>query len=116
MALYEDGGQVTLSANVANAESCTFSSTKAIVGLPATVACTSGVVSQSVTLPANTGKKATRYTIKLAVTGAKTVRATAVVTVGNGGLAGVRSIGSDGDGYCAVLSTGSVDCWGLNDF
>ena len=25
------------------------------------------------------------------------------------------SIASDGSGYCAVLTSGSVDCWGLND-
>lgn len=31
-------------------------------------------------------------------------------------LNGVRSTASDGDGYCAVRSTGRVDCWGDNLF
>jgi hypothetical protein len=119
--LYNNGGIVTLSAKVTNAISCVFSSTKPVTGLPATVACTSGVVSQTVTLPANTGKKAVKYSFKLAVTGTKTVKAKAVkVTVSTSappaGLTGVRSVASDGDGYCAVLSTGGVDCWGYNGY
>ena len=117
--LYNNGGIVTLSANVTNAMSCVFSSTKPVAGLPATVACTSGEVSQAVTLPANTGKKPVKYKFKLAVTGTKTVEAKAVsVTVGTSALlpplTGVRSVASDADGYCAVLSTGGVDCWGYN--
>jgi hypothetical protein len=118
--LYNNGGIVTLSANVTNATSCLFTSTKPVTGLPATVACTSGVVSQTVTLPANTGKRAVKYMFKLSVTGTKTVKAKAVkVTVSTSappaGLTGVRSVASDGFGSCAVLSTGGVDCWGDND-
>ena len=30
------------------------------------------------------------------------------------GLAGVTSLTSDGDGYCAILGSGQVDCWGVN--
>jgi alpha-tubulin suppressor-like RCC1 family protein len=30
------------------------------------------------------------------------------------GLTSVASLGSDGSGYCAVLTTGAVDCWGYN--
>jgi len=112
--LYDNGGPVVLSANVTNASSCVFSSTKPIAGLPATVACTSGAVSQTVILPANAGKKAVEYKFGLAVTGTKTVKAKAVnVTVSTtAGLEGVRSVASDAGGYCAVLSTGGVDCWG----
>ena len=29
-------------------------------------------------------------------------------------LSGVKTVASDGDGYCALLSTGGVDCWGYN--
>jgi alpha-tubulin suppressor-like RCC1 family protein len=116
--LYDNGGPVVLSANVTNASSCVFSSTKPIAGLPATVACTSGAVSQTVILPANAGKKAVEYKFGLAVTGTKTVKAKAVnVTVSTtAGLEGVRSVASDAGGYCAVLSTGGVDCWGFNDY
>ncbi|MGA8726230.1 MAG: hypothetical protein WB565_14450 [Acidimicrobiales bacterium] len=30
-------------------------------------------------------------------------------------LSGVVSLASDGEGYCAVLTSGGVDCWGSND-
>ena len=30
------------------------------------------------------------------------------------GLSGVIGVASDGQGYCAELNTGGVDCWGLN--
>jgi alpha-tubulin suppressor-like RCC1 family protein len=116
-ALYDNGGPVLLSANVTNATSCVFTSTKPITGLPATVACTSGAVSQTVVLPANAGKKAVKYKFELSVTGTKTVKAKANVTVTTiAGLKGVRSVASDQGGYCAVLSTGGVDCWGFNDY
>jgi alpha-tubulin suppressor-like RCC1 family protein len=36
---------------------------------------------------------------------------------GAGVLTGVTSLTSDGDGgYCAVLTSGGVDCWGLGDY
>ena len=55
--LYDVGGPVTLSADITNATSCTFSSTPAIPGFPAKVACTSGTVTDSVVVPPDTGKK-----------------------------------------------------------
>ncbi len=37
----------------------------------------------------------------------------AVIDVsGSGTLSGVNALDSDADGYCALLSSGSVDCWG----
>ena len=30
------------------------------------------------------------------------------------GLGGVTSLANDGNGYCAVLDSGQVDCWGVN--
>jgi hypothetical protein len=77
------GGQVTLSAQVANAASCVFSSTtKTLAGLPATVNCTSGSGSAQVTLPANSTGQAKTYSFGLSAVGSKTVKATAVkVTV-----------------------------------
>jgi len=52
------GGTVTLSADVTNATSCTFSSNKAVAGLPVSVACSNGPVAEDVTLPVNAAKKA----------------------------------------------------------
>lgn len=80
---------VTLSASVSDATSCTFSSDKTVVGLPATVACANGTVAKSVTLPLNSGTKPLEYVFDLSVTGTKTVKAKAVkVTVepGAGGI------------------------------
>jgi alpha-tubulin suppressor-like RCC1 family protein len=120
--LYNDGGIVTLSATVTHAKSCLFSSTKPVTGLPATVPCTSGAVHQTVTLPANSGTKVVKYTFELAVTRITTVDAAPVkVKVGTSappaGLTGVRAIASDDiESYCALLTTGGVDCWGDNYF
>jgi alpha-tubulin suppressor-like RCC1 family protein len=35
---------------------------------------------------------------------------------GVGSLGGVFSLAADGDGYCAVVSSGAVDCWGDNPY
>ena len=53
--------------------------TPAVAGLPVTVPCTTGSVSQDVTVPPNTSTTAKAYTFKLAVTGLGTVQATPVV-------------------------------------
>jgi hypothetical protein len=75
------GGTVVLGAQVSGASSCTFSSTTSVVGLPATVACSSGPVADTVTLPANSGRKAERVKVTLSVTGGRTARAKVIVTV-----------------------------------
>ena len=33
-----------------------------------------------------------------------------------GALSGVESLATDGEGYCALLSSGGVDCWGGNNW
>ncbi len=82
------GGSVTLSAQVTNATSCAFSSTPALSGLPVTVPCSSGTVSQGITVPANTTHVAKTYHFHLAVSGvAGTTTANAkAVTVTEAGL------------------------------
>lgn len=116
--LYDVGGPVTLSADITNATSCTFSSTPAIPGLPAKVACTSGTVTDSVVVPPDTGKKDVKRRLSLEVTGSKRVKATPVTvtvdTTPSPFLSGVRSLVSSGQSDCAVLLTGSVACWGYN--
>jgi hypothetical protein len=72
------GGPVTLSANVTNATSCVFSSIPIITGLPATVPCASGSVSQGVTVPADKATKAAKYKFGLSVMGTKMVKAKAI--------------------------------------
>ncbi len=108
---------MTLSAQVTNAKTCTFSSAPAIIGLPSTVACTGGPVTKKVTVPANKTTKAVVHTFNLSVTGTtapKKVSAT-VSTSAPPALTGVRSLVGDGyNGYCAVLSTGRMECWGDN--
>jgi len=74
------GGSVSLSADVTNATSCAFSSTPALSGLPATVPCTNGTVTDSVLVPGNTNVNPGNYTFHLAVTGTSTINAK-VVTV-----------------------------------
>jgi len=58
------GGKVTLSATVARAKTCTFSSKPAVAGLPATVSCTSGKATKVVKLPADTGTTTQSYRLR----------------------------------------------------
>ncbi|HTZ07678.1 MAG TPA: hypothetical protein VMB72_01320, partial [Acidimicrobiales bacterium] len=72
------GGMVVLSATVTDVTSCTFSSTPAITGLPATVSCSGGLAMKSVSIPANTGSSRT-YTFSVSAVDKKTtVKATPV--------------------------------------
>jgi alpha-tubulin suppressor-like RCC1 family protein len=118
--LYNNGGTVVLSAKVTKAESCLFSSNKSVAVLPATIPCSKGSVYLGVTLPANAGKKAVTYKFSLAVTDTKTVDAKDVkVTVETGPpppLAGVRSVTTGALTTCALLTTGSIDCWGDDSY
>lgn len=81
LALQSTGGAATLSADVTNATSCTFSSKKPVEGLPVSVPCSNGPVSQGITLPANVAKKPVVYKLVIAVTGSKTVKASTSLTV-----------------------------------
>ena len=82
--LYKTGGTITLSATVANATSCVFTSNKTITGMPYGITPCNGLVSHDVTLPVNAGKHSVVYTLKFSATGARTTNAkpTIKVTVG----------------------------------
>ncbi len=118
----EDGnGWVTLSATVEHASSCTFTAKPAVSELPATVPCSNGAVTQVVDLPGNTRKRPAKYTFKVTAIGPggkKNGRAfRAVVEPGAGGTPGnlseaVSVVSDGGDGYCALLASSRVDCWG----
>jgi hypothetical protein len=77
------GGAATLTATVANAVSCTFTSKKSEVsGLPVTVPCSVGSVSTTVSVPASTSHRTHSYLVKLTVHGLrKKTSATTLVTV-----------------------------------
>ena len=75
------GGQVTLSANVTNATSCTFASNKTVTGLLTSVTCPNGIVTDVVTVPANSKKNADSYKFTLQAAGTKTVKSTTTLSV-----------------------------------
>lgn len=108
------GGSVTLSAQVTAAKTCTFSVTPVIKGLPTTKSCTNSTVSQTVTVPKNVGEKVTAYTFNLSVSGATTVEAKPTTVTVGAAFAHARIVSDHSGAYCAVLSTGGIDCWGAN--
>ena len=80
--LYDSGGAIYLSAQVTNASACTFTSNKALTGLPVTVACSGGTAVADVTIPANAGKKALTYKVTLTASSVKKAKASLGVVVG----------------------------------
>ncbi len=83
------GGQVTLSANVANATSCTFTSNKpGVTGLLTGVACPNGTVTDHISLPPNIAKRAATYSFTLSITGSKKLSANTTAVVAAGSISG----------------------------
>jgi uncharacterized protein YjbI with pentapeptide repeats len=76
------GGPVTLTAAVTNASTCTLTSNHPLVGLPVTVDCSSGSVSQTRNLPGRTtGRNPYTYHFKLKAVGSRATTAALSVTV-----------------------------------
>ncbi len=110
-------GTTTVSATVTGAVQCTLSATKPVQGLPVTVPCESGSVSQAIEMPVNSGRKSVRYTLTVTATGAggSAKAKTTVVLLDKSESPGAgRGLAAGSEFTCAVLATGHVACWGLN--
>jgi len=80
------GGPVTLTASVTNAVTCTLSANHFVSGLPATVDCSSGTVSEALTLPARPAAKPNPYIYKFKLRAVGSKAATGKVSVTVAGL------------------------------
>jgi alpha-tubulin suppressor-like RCC1 family protein len=110
------GGNVTASATVRSAHTCTFSSKPKVTGLPVTRQCASGKASVTVKFPPNRSISTKRFTIKLTATGGgHTATESKTITQPPLTLTGVKAVVGQGQSYCALLTSGHVDCWGFND-
>lgn len=111
--LRAQGGTVTAAAKVRSAQTCTFSIKPKVAGLPVTRHCASGSATASVRIPANGSVSAKRFTIKLSVSGGgHTVTGSRTITQPPLTLGGVKAVVGQGQSYCALLTSGRVDCWG----
>jgi alpha-tubulin suppressor-like RCC1 family protein len=112
------GGTVTVSAAVANAQTCKVTSSPAPLSGAGLVPCDGGTLKDALLLAANPSPTAVRYHIIVMAKGfgGKTSMSVNVKVEPGGVPSGVRSLASDGDGYCALFTSGSVQCWGLGEF
>jgi alpha-tubulin suppressor-like RCC1 family protein len=118
------GGTATVSAIVSGASSCTITSSKPVAGLPATLACASGTVSRTLTMPINLAKKPAKYKLTLVASGGGTSlkasatagSAKAKMTLAVMSGAARPEIASGGQHTCALLSSARVMCWGSNEY
>jgi alpha-tubulin suppressor-like RCC1 family protein len=112
-----NGGKVTVTAQVRLAKTCTLSITPGVAGFPVTRQCASGSITVTLKVPPNDSVSTRHYTIKLSVKGSsRTVSATGKLAQPPRTLSGVKNVVGEGDGYCALLVSGEVDCWGFNAY
>jgi alpha-tubulin suppressor-like RCC1 family protein len=109
------GGKVTIAVRVRQARTCTFSVTPRVTGFPVTRSCGSGHVTVTLKLPANDSILTRHFTIKLSAKASRTVSATRKLSQPPLTLTGVKTVTGENDSYCALLTSGRVDCWGLGN-
>jgi alpha-tubulin suppressor-like RCC1 family protein len=118
-------GGSTISASVTHASSCTLSAKPAVVSGSGTFTCSKTTpVSQTLKFPENTSSTLVFYKITLKASGAggttNEAKQTIKVSVAPGAgelsppLSGIEAVVGDGSGFtfCALLASGTVDCWG----
>jgi alpha-tubulin suppressor-like RCC1 family protein len=117
-------GTTTVTATVSGAELCTLASNKPVTALPVTSSCSGGSFSQAVNMPnEHSEKKAKNFKLKLTAAGkGGKVNALVEVTVSTRrysdtptaveGISNATQLGVGAQQACALLSGGSVSCWG----
>jgi alpha-tubulin suppressor-like RCC1 family protein len=106
------GAKVTMAVRVRAARTCMFSITPKVAGFPVTRSCSSGHVTVTIRFPANDSISTKHFTVKLSAKASRTVSATRKLAQPPVTLTGVRAVTGEDDSYCAVLTSGRVDCWG----
>jgi alpha-tubulin suppressor-like RCC1 family protein len=108
------GESSTISATVSGAPTCKVSSFPALLAGSGALSCAGGTLSDVVLFPTSTTPVV--YTVIVTAKGKrKSTTMTVEVKVrqgAGGGIAGVSSMASDGEGSCALLTSSAVDCWG----
>src|SRR5712691_499738 len=111
------GGEVTATAKVRSAQTCTFSIKPKVTGFPVSRRCASGTVTATVRFPPNRSISTRRFTIKVSARGGgHVVSKSKTLTQPPLTLGGVKALVGQGQSYCALLTSGRVDCWGFNSF
>ena len=115
------GRPATLTATVANAVSCSISTSPAVLSGAGPIGCDN--ISQTIYFPSNTTRKKVLYKITLTITGStgtKTKTLTAKVNPGAGGpsapLANATQITAGAGHTCALLADHTIQCWGGNGY
>ena len=113
-------GSAIISASVSHAQTCVLTSSPPLLAGKGDFYC-HGVFSRSVNFPDNFSAAVEKYKITVTAYGrsandfsSESIKVK-VHPGDSGGLANVQSVSSDGPGYpgyCALLATHEVDCWG----
>jgi alpha-tubulin suppressor-like RCC1 family protein len=109
---------VAMSAVVTNAQTCKVTASPPLLFGAGMIQCDGGALKDALLLPANPLPTGVRYhvTVMAKGSGGKASKSFDVKVQPGGEPDSVRSMVSDGDGYCALFTSGTVQCWGLGEF